>query len=294
MIARLFRARIPARRATLGLLVAIPLALAADQTDSMKADLGELDCVIEPHTTVELGSPVEGILETINAERGDMVVEGQVLARLESRVEYAEVAVARARANMNGEIGARKANRDYAKRLRSRGSELFDKNAISLQEIDQYETDAVVAKLQLVQAEESKKLAELELWRATEELQRRTLQSPISGVVVERMVSPGELIDEQPLMKLAQIDPLRVELIVPATLYGSIEPGMSAEVMPEAPGSGQYAATVTVVDRIIDPASGTFRVRAELPNPSLSLPAGLRCKVHFPSLLPASSAAPTP
>jgi multidrug efflux pump subunit AcrA (membrane-fusion protein) len=63
---------------------------------------------------------------------------------------------------------------------------------------------------------------------------------------------------------------------------------MRAEVTPESPAEGVYQATVTVVDRIIDAASGTFRVRAELPNPDYALPAGLRCKVRFPGGVPAS------
>jgi len=44
---------------------------------------------------------------------------------------------------------------------------------------------------------------------------------------------------------------------------------------------GTYAATVTVVDRVLDAASGTFGVRLTLPNPDLQLPAGIRCKVRF-------------
>jgi len=40
-------------------------------------------------------------------------------------------------------------------------------------------------------------------------------------------------------------------------------------------------ARVTVVDRVIDAASGTFGVRLALPNPDLKLPAGLKCRVKF-------------
>jgi len=42
-----------------------------------------------------------------------------------------------------------------------------------------------------------------------------------------------------------------------------------------------YGAKVTVVDRVVDAASGTFGVRLELPNPNYRLPAGLKCKVPF-------------
>ena len=52
---------------------------------------------------------------------------------------------------------------------------------------------------------------------------------------------------------------------------------------PEAPFEGEYEAIVTIVDRVVDAASGTFAVRLELPNENGRLPAGLKCSVSFPS-----------
>jgi membrane fusion protein, multidrug efflux system len=80
-------------------------------------------------------------------------------------------------------------------------------------------------------------------------------------------------------MKLAQIDPLNVEVILPVTLFPSIKVGMRAMVVPEAPVGGQHFAEIKIVDSVIDAASGTFGVRLELPNPNNRLPAGLKCKV---------------
>jgi multidrug efflux pump subunit AcrA (membrane-fusion protein) len=82
-------------------------------------------------------------------------------------------------------------------------------------------------------------------------------------------------------MKIAQIDPLNVEVIVPVARFASIKVGMRAKVIPEAPIVDQYMAEVTIVDRVIDAASGTFGVRLELPNPNYRIPAGLKCKVIF-------------
>jgi len=57
---------------------------------------------------------------------------------------------------------------------------------------------------------------------------------------------------------------------------------MVADVTPEPPFNRTYRAKVTVVDRVIDAASGTFGVRLELRNSDYSLPAGLKCKVRLP------------
>ena len=107
------------------------------------------------------------------------------------------------------------------------------------------------------------------------------MRSPITGVVVERFQSPGEFASAKPILKLAQLDPLRVEVFVPASLLGKIAVGMRAEVMPDAPVHGVYKARVTVVDRVVDAASSTFGVRLELPNRAYRLPAGPKCTVRF-------------
>jgi multidrug efflux pump subunit AcrA (membrane-fusion protein) len=57
---------------------------------------------------------------------------------------------------------------------------------------------------------------------------------------------------------------------------------MTVPVRPEAPVSGTHPARVTVVDRVVDAASGTFGVRLQLPNPGYRLPAGLKCEIRFP------------
>jgi multidrug efflux pump subunit AcrA (membrane-fusion protein) len=62
---------------------------------------------------------------------------------------------------------------------------------------------------------------------------------------------------------------------------GQAEPGNTAEVLPESPVGGVHPAKVTVVDRVVDAASGTFGVRLEVPNPNYRLPAGLKCKARF-------------
>jgi membrane fusion protein, heavy metal efflux system len=66
-------------------------------------------------------------------------------------------------------------------------------------------------------------------------------------------------------------------------------------VMPELLNKKEHIAVVKTVDRVIDAATNTFRVRLELPNPGGVLPAGLRCKVDLglklPGAAPASPAA---
>ena len=137
---------------------------------------------------------------------------------------------------------------------------------------------------QLRQARENQKLAELEMMRSAEVLAMRTIRSPLSGIVVEVLLKPGEFSSsnlKEPILKLAEVDPLHVEVILPVTMYGKIKNGQHAQIFPEQPVGGNYDAIVKVVDRVIDAASGTFGVRLQLPNPNYRIPAGIKCRVKF-------------
>jgi multidrug efflux pump subunit AcrA (membrane-fusion protein) len=104
-------------------------------------------------------------------------------------------------------------------------------------------------------------------------------------------MSPGEFVDQKPILRLAAIDPLRVDVLVPAVAFGQVEVGMKGSVLPELLQKREHIATVKTVDRVIDAATNTFRVRLELPNPGGALPAGLRCKVDLGLKLPGAAPA---
>ena len=249
---------------------------------TMNVGAAEFDGVIEPYMAVKVGSGVYGILETVDVERGDFVKKGQVLATLQSGVEKATMEAARVRAEMEAGIKAKQASLDFYTRKKRMNEELFKKQVLPFSQMDEIETNRVVAETQLQEALENRRLAELEYKRSVEVVNRLTVRSPINGVVVERNLSPGEYIENQSVMRLAQIDPLNVEVILPVSQLLSIKVGMRAKVIPEAPIGGQYTAEVKIVDKVIDAASGTFGVRLELPNPNYRLPAGLKCRVIFP------------
>jgi RND family efflux transporter MFP subunit len=210
-------------------------------------EVPELDCVIEPHIVVDLSSRTDGIVEAIDVDRGDLVQEGQAVVRLEAGVERAAVEYARAAASAESELRSREVQMTFAQRRRSRLEGLYREQALSSDQMDEMETEAVLTKLELAQAEERKRLAELELRQALEVLERHTVRSPITGVVVQRFLAPGESVEEKPIIRLAQIDPLRVEVIVPVSHFGSIRVGQQAVVLPERPMQNAYPAEVTLV-----------------------------------------------
>ena len=251
-------------------------------TLAAKKSTDDLDCVIEPYMTVELSSPVRGVLEEVLVKRGDSVKKGQVLARLKSGVEQSGVVLAKARAESMTEIKVNTEKYELSKRSLKRVEELYQKKLISPNEHDEAFTSVVVGELEVLLAKESHHVAQLELDRAKEILKLRSIISPIDGVVVERYKSPGEFVEDQPLLKLVQVNPLNVEVIAPLHWLGTIKHGMVVRVFPEKPIGGSHKAKVVIVDPVVDSASGTFGIRLELPNKKHKISAGLTCDVKFP------------
>ena len=240
------------------------------------------DCMISPNEVIDIGSPVTGIIEEVAVERSDVVDAGAVLFQLEANVEAAAVRVAEARAARQVDIQASEASLDLDRKRKARAMRLFENNAVSLDQREEVEAEAKLSRIELERAHEDQRLASLQLEQARATLERRTIRSPVSGIVVERLMSPGEVVvDEESVLRVAQVDPLRVEALLPSSWFGRLERGDRAEIVPESPHDRSRTAEVAIVDRIIDGASGTFGVQLRLANPDHELPAGLRCTVRF-------------
>jgi RND family efflux transporter MFP subunit len=242
----------------------------------------EFECVIEPQQVVKLATPVVGVIARLDVDRGDVVHQGQILGKLQDGVEAAALALARAKATNEYVSKSMEARLSFLRSKHQRLNDLYSKAVSSQAALEEADAAAKVAEQQLKEAELNREVAQLEIRHAQEVLDLRTLRSPINGVVVERLLVPGEYRNEQsPVLSLAQIDPLRVEVFVPAAYYGKMTAGDEAIVRPEQPIGGEYTAKITVVDRVFDSASGTFGIRLALPNPEFRLPAGIRCKIEF-------------
>lgn len=218
-------------------------------------DGNRYECLMEPAVEISLSSPVAGVVESIAVDRDARVEEGQELVRLEAAAEQAAVELARAKL----EFGQRKVERT---------KELFEENFTSEYSVDEAVTEA--------------RLATVELKQAQAILDQKTIHSPISGLVVDKVADVGEFVDDDEILTLVQLDPLHVEVVVPVDRLDSVRNGMQAAVYPQEPVGGEYQAEVINVDPVVDAASGTFGVRLALPNPGSEMPAGLRCEVVFP------------
>lgn len=257
---------------TLALIMAQPLQ-AQEQT---------FDCLIEPWVEVRLGAETQGILQEVALKRGDTVAKGQLVARLLTDVQEATLALAKARAENRLPIEIGRARAQYESVTLGRKQELQRKHMISDQEVDESRITTRLARLQTQDAEVQQQLQTLELARAEALLSQREIRSPIDGLVIERMLVPGEYVTEgENVVTLAQINPLRIETYLPLEMIGKVRKGGNVTILPAEPVGGEYSAQIDVVDRVVDAASGTLGVSIRMDNPELLTLAGIGCRVRF-------------
>lgn len=245
--------------------------------------LSDMDCVIEPSATVDLGSAVSGLIAESYFDRSDYVTKGTLMAQLESDVERVTLAIAEEAASSSTAIELRKLTAGFGERTRVRNQQLLKTSSVSRQVIDQMSTEARIASLQVVQEQESARLAALEVLRAEASLDRRQIRSPINGSVVQRYKSAGEYVDSDPVYQIAQLDPLNVEVIVPIEYLGNLSTGMTAAIRIDVPGfeNNVLSGEVRRIDAVADAASATYGVRLILENPDMKIPSGVRCQIDF-------------
>jgi len=241
------------------------------------------DCLIEPSQVVRVNSGVEGVIQAIYVERGDSVRRGQTVAQLRDDVDRAAAAAAQARASNVHTVQAAESRASYLESVRQRNEQISQ--FLSRDQVEEAQANARAAREERQAAAEDQRVARLEYNQSQRMMAEKTVRSPVSGVVVERAMSPGEYRgpDASHILTIAQVDPLNVEVFAPIAQLDAVKLGDQITIIPEEPVGGKYLATVKVVDRVFDAASGTFGMRLELPNPGNKLPAGLRCRIEFKS-----------
>lgn len=249
-----------------------------------------VDCVINPYKVVDISSAVPGVLDTVRVERSDWVKKGDVIATLESGIERATLALAKVRAEINSEINMSQVNLTFDQKYQTRIGKLYDRKVVSYKIKDEADREVELSTWELQQAKDMKKVRRLELSRATEQVKQKTIRAPFNGFVIQKFKTEGEYVEDLPIVRIAQFDPLLIEAIVPMELFGKINVGMIGLVYPELYSDNPKQAHVVAVDRMGDAASRTFGVRLELPNPDFKIPAGLKCEMKFNSAAVVASA----
>lgn len=267
----------PRRRS---LLPALLLLATAGPQAALSASA--FDCVMDPARVIRLAAATPGRIETVEAERGQRVEKGDVIARLESSMERAALHVLEVRAASTAAIDAHTARVAFAQAQLDRAETLERQQAQSQVKVEELRFGLAMAMTDLRQAETDRNALLAEAERARTALENTFIRSPIAGVVVDLGLSGGEFATtDKPVAILAQTDPIHVDAYLPAELHASVKPGQAVRVMPELPAGKVIEGKVQSVDPVFDAASRTFGLRVALANPDNAIVAGQRCRLEL-------------
>jgi membrane fusion protein (multidrug efflux system) len=210
---------------------------------------------IEAHDEAVVVAKVGGEVRQIYVEEGDAVKAGQILARLDGdrlRLEVKE-----------SEAKLRKLERDLA-----RFKELSEQGLVAKNELEnaQFDLDALRAGYE----------------RARLELSYTEIRAPIAGVVSARHIKVGNTISpNDPTFRVTDLDPLVAYVHIPEKEFRKLAPGQPADVIVDALGGTRFAGTIAIISPTVDPQTGTFRAKLEVPDESRRLKPGMFARVNI-------------
>lgn len=250
---------------------------------------------VRARTTATIASKVMGYVQSVGAQVGDRVRQGQVLVTLDARdqetsLRRAEAGRAEARSavpELESATAAAKANLDLAQSTFKRMEELAGKKSISNQEFDEANArlKAAQANYEMLRAKRAQldskiAQAEQEVQAAANMRDYAKVAAPFPGVVTARSVEPGNLATPgAPLLTIEQEGMYRLEAAVDESKLASIKAGQTVEVILDA-GRKQNARVSEIVPAV-DAASRSYIVKIDLPA-SPQLRSGMFGRAVFP------------
>jgi len=255
----------------------------ARATEPDPAEAVEVTAFTMPFRELDVASEIGGVLTAVRVEEGDEVREGDALAEFRADVLQAKVAVSEGRIKLaQVQMTAEQAAYEMLKQEYERAAKLFEQKVMSDQQYHKAKLEMDLAALRVESAKAQEKVAELAAALDRAELARTVVRAPISGQVFRILKRPGEAVEAQgPILKMVSVDPLYVIAYAPISTSGKVRVGMKAPVMLENMPERPLRATVAVVDKVADAASGTYRVKLTLPNPDRTITAGAKGTLRF-------------
>jgi len=229
---------------------------------------------IQSYVESPIYARTNGYLKKWYKDIGSHVKEGDLLADIDTPEVDAQLSQARA------DLATAQANVRLAGVTAQRYEGLLKSDAVSKQEVDNYTGDYSAKQAMVSSAEANlKRLEELESFKH--------VYAPFSGVITQRNVDLGTLINAgnggnaREMFDLAQTDPLRVYVSVPQSYVPSIHVGLKGCLELSEFPNRKFCGQVVRTANAVDPNSRTLLTEVDVPNPSGTLLQGEYAEVHF-------------
>jgi len=243
----------------------------------------EYEGFTEPNKEITVAVPEAGVLAKINVKEGDSVKKGNTLATLDNRVLEASLAIAKAKKSFYGRLEAARAVHKLRKGKLDRLLPLLKKGYAQREEVNEAQLAVESAIAEVKSAQEDLKISELEYKQIQAQIVRRTIYSPIDGIVTEVQKDVGEFAGGQEYVVIvANLDPLKINIHLPTIKALSLKEKQTVEVRFPDLNNATHQAIITAISPITDASSDTVKITTQLDNSKNELRSGLKCIVTVP------------
>jgi RND family efflux transporter MFP subunit len=265
----------------LAALTTLPQAAVA-QTATSRSEFaalaGAFNCTITPLRIVELSASMEGVIKSVVTSPGEVVSEGDVIAFLDDTVALQDLRLAELRATSTAMLDGAKSRQTGLQARVARLERAFQRKAVSASDIEAAQLELSGATADVLQEEDRLALAKAELGRAQAYMDRLVLRSPVSGVIGEDLIDPGESVAKQHVATIYVNQPLRVEAFVPAAQIAAVIADPAPQIIVNGNTDAPVAVSFDYAAPVADLASNTISVFYKLDAPDV-LP-GSKCVIR--------------
>jgi RND family efflux transporter MFP subunit len=231
---------------------------------------------------------VSGYVASWQADIGDHVRKGQVLATIETPEVDAQLQAARAQLQSSeAQVQARKAEAEFSRTTNERWRD-SPKGVVSDQERESKKADyeSAAAKLFSATAQVALDRSKVDQFAALSAFKQ--VKAPFDGTITERKIDVGNLVaagsgsTTTPLYRMAQTDPLRIFVDVPQSAAGELmTAGVPAEIRAGGAMGGVFTGTIARSAESMSAQARTMRVEVDMPNATHALVPGMYVNVSF-------------
>ncbi|RKG61124.1 efflux RND transporter periplasmic adaptor subunit [Corallococcus sp. AB011P] len=206
---------------------------------------------------------VGGSILDVMADQGQTVKEGQLLARVEEHTLREQVLAA------SSSLRVARNALQVAKADEQRNQTLVKQGVITRRDFERAQLTRTQAEGQLAEAQARLKLAQ-------DQLARTKVAAPFTGVVSERQVNAGDIVQPgAPLFVVVDPATLRLEASVPAAQLGQVKVGTPVDFRVNGYEGRAFKGEVERINPAVDPATGQVRIYVGIPNNEQTLLSGL-------------------
>jgi len=219
----------------------------------------------------DLRAQRDGVLVEVVRDQGASVAKGEMLARLDDRDSVAQLDRAQAEKTVaENNVKYNDAELHAKQAAFRRAAELREQGLLSLADYERAQFEAKGAEFDLAAWHANVERAQAEIRRLEVELERTRLRAPFAGVVARRYVREGQsVVKDDKCFRISELRPLQVRFLIPEASHRKPQLGqtLSVTVAGEPPRTVQ--ASIRKVSPVVDPASASIEVLAELTGPGL-------------------------